>query len=82
MLKLKLQYFGHRIQTDDSLEKLLLLGKTEGRKRRGHQRMRWLDGITDAMNMNLGKLWKMVRDREACYGAIHEVSKSWTLLGD
>ena len=65
MLKLKLQYFGHLMPTDDSLEKSLMLGKIEDRRRRGHQRMRWLDGITDAMNMNLGKLQEMVRDREA-----------------
>ena len=65
MLKLKLQYFGHLMHTDDSLEKSLVLGKIEGRRRRGHQRMRWLDGITDATNMNLGKLWEMVKDREA-----------------
>ena len=65
MLKLKLQYFGHMMHTDNSLEKSLMPGKIEGRRRRGHQRMRWLDGITDAMNMNLGKLREMVRDREA-----------------
>ena len=65
MLKLKLQYFGHLMRTADSLEKSLMLGKIEGRRRRGHQRMRWLDSITEAMNMNLGKLRKMVRDREA-----------------
>ena len=65
MLKLKLKYFGHLMPTDDSLKKSLMLGKIEGRRRRGHQRMRWLDGITDAMNMNLGKLQEMVRDREA-----------------
>ena len=65
MLNLKLQYFGHLMHTDDSLEKSLVLGKIEGRRRRGHQRMRWLDGITDATNMNLGKLWEMVKDREA-----------------
>ena len=62
---LKLQYFGHLMHTDDSLEKSLMLGKTEGRRRRGHQRIRWLDGVTSAMNMNLGKLWDMVMDREA-----------------
>ena len=65
MLKLKLQYFGHLMRTADSLEKPLMLGKTEGRRRRAHQRMRWLDGIIEAVNMNLGKLWEMVRDREA-----------------
>ena len=65
MLKLKLQYFGHLMQTNDSLERSLMLGNIEGRRRRGHQRMRWLDGITDAMNMNLGKLLEIVKDREA-----------------
>ena len=78
MLKLKLQYFGHLMHIDDSLEKSLMLGKLEGRRRRGHQRMRWLDGITDAMNMNLGKLQEMVRDREAWCAAIHGITKSWT----
>ena len=78
MLKLKLQYFGHLMHIDDSLEKSLMLGKLEGRRRREHQRMRWLDGITDAMNMNLGKLQEMVRDREAWCAAIHGITKSWT----
>ena len=82
MLKLKLQDFGYLIQTDDSLEKSLMLGKTEGRRRRGHQRMRQLDVITDAMNMNLGKLWEMVRDREAWHGAVCGIAKSQTWLGD
>ena len=80
MLKLKLQYFGHVMQRADSLEKSLMLGKIKGRRGRGHQRMRWLDGITDAMNTNLGKLLEMVRDREAWHTAVHEVAKSLTKL--
>ena len=82
MLKLKFQYFDHLLQTDNSLEKSLMLGKIEGRRRRGHQRMRWLDGITKATNMKLGKLREMVRDREAWRAAIHGVAKSQTQLSD
>ena len=76
MLKLKLQYFGHLMRTADSLEKSLMLGNTGGRRRRGHQRMRWLDDITDAMDMNLGKLWEMVRDREVWRAAAREIKDS------
>ena len=82
MLELKLQYFGHLMQTDDSLEKSLMLGKVEDRRRRGCQRVRWLDSITDAMNMNLGKLQEMVRAREAWRAAVYGVTKSRTRLGD
>ena len=75
---LKLQHFGHLMQGTDSLERTLMLAKTEGRRRRGQQRMRWLDGIINSMDMSLSKVWEIVKDRESCHATVHEIAKSWT----